>query len=170
MASRKSWAFFFTKRGCHCACIKVLFKPCPFLRFSALGETGWYLHHRFVCLFRRKEVIIHSQLQHLSRLNKQIIFPCKEQSCWLSNLRCNCKEKKVLCSYIIVSSPPSNQRALSALCIPANVPWILLFSQCLQAVFGDKGFVACHVFTITKCQHLRLSERAWGSCDALRYS
>lgn len=32
-----------------------------------------------------------------------------------------------------------NPRALSALCIPANVPQILLFSQCLQAVFGEGG-------------------------------
>lgn len=32
-----------------------------------------------------------------------------------------------------------NPRELSALCTPANVPQILLFSQCLQAVFGEGG-------------------------------
>lgn len=50
-------------------------------------------------------------------------------------------KKGALFLYSSIQSPLQcvKPRTLSALCIPTDVPQILLFSQCLQAVFGEGG-------------------------------
>lgn len=68
----------------------------------------------------------------------------------------------MLCSYnsIQLSLQCVNYREVSVLCIPANVPKILLFSECLQVVFLEG--VLWHVMhlQLQNVTNLRLSEKA----------